>query len=82
MPTGNWHSVEINDALAALQEYKVPLAAAFAKGLTFKIGQMHVHHYLAPLLNCIQKGDIDPSFIITRHLSLEDASHGYDIFKI
>jgi threonine dehydrogenase-like Zn-dependent dehydrogenase len=60
---------------------KVPLGAAFAKGLTFKMGQTHVHRYLAPLLNRIQKGDIDPSFIITHRLSLEDAPYGYDTFK-
>jgi threonine dehydrogenase-like Zn-dependent dehydrogenase len=45
------------------------------------MGQTHVHHYLAPLLKRIQKGEIDPSFIITHRISLEDAPYGYDIFK-
>lgn len=60
---------------------KVPMGAAFNKGLTMKMGQTHVHKYLPTLLNHIQNGRIDPSFVITHHLSLEDAPHGYDIFK-
>lgn len=60
---------------------KIPFGAAFAKGLTFKMGQTHVHRYLQPLLNLVKEGTIDPSFIITHKMSLEDAAHGYDIFK-
>ncbi|MEO6889814.1 MAG: zinc-dependent alcohol dehydrogenase [Ktedonobacteraceae bacterium] len=60
---------------------KVPFGAAFNKGLTFKMGQTHVQKYMAPLLERIQNGEIDPSFVISHHLSLEDAAHGYDIFK-
>ncbi|MFL5694489.1 MAG: zinc-dependent alcohol dehydrogenase [Ktedonobacteraceae bacterium] len=60
---------------------KVPFGAAFAKGLTFKMGQTHVHRYLRPLLERIERGDIDPSFVITHRLSLTDAPQGYDIFK-
>ncbi|MBE9167490.1 glutathione-dependent formaldehyde dehydrogenase [Pleurocapsales cyanobacterium LEGE 06147] len=60
---------------------KIPMGAAFNKGLTLKMGQTHVHKYLRPLLDYIQNGEIDPSFIITHHLPLEDAPHGYDIFK-
>jgi threonine dehydrogenase-like Zn-dependent dehydrogenase len=60
---------------------KVPMGAAFNKGLTVKMGQTHVHRYLHPLLEHIQKGDIDPSFVITHQLKLEDAPHAYDIFK-
>jgi threonine dehydrogenase-like Zn-dependent dehydrogenase len=60
---------------------KIPFGAAFAKGLTFKMGQTHVHRYLAPLLDRVQKGDIDPSFVITHRFSLEDAPHAYNIFK-
>jgi threonine dehydrogenase-like Zn-dependent dehydrogenase len=59
---------------------KVPMGAAFNKGLTLKMGQTHVHKYLRPLLERIQNGEIDPSGIITHHLPLEDAPHGYDIF--
>jgi threonine dehydrogenase-like Zn-dependent dehydrogenase len=60
---------------------KIPFGAAFAKGLTFKMGQTHVQKYLYPLLERIQKGEIDPSFVITHRMRLEDAPHGYDIFK-
>ena len=60
---------------------KVPFGAAFVKALTFKMGQTHVHRYLRPLLERIQRGEIDPSFVITHRLSLEEAPSGYDIFK-
>ena len=45
------------------------------------MGQTHVHTYLGPLLERIERGEIDPSFVITHRLNLEDAPHGYDIFK-
>jgi threonine dehydrogenase-like Zn-dependent dehydrogenase len=60
---------------------KFPLGAAFAKGLTFKMGQTHVHKYLRPLLEHIERGDIDPSFVITHRLRLADAPRAYDVFK-
>lgn len=60
---------------------KMPMGAAFNKGLTLKMGQTHVQKYLRPLLNHIQKGDIDPSFVITHRLKLDDAPHGYKIFN-
>lgn len=60
---------------------KVPMGAAFNKGLTLKMGQTHVHRYLRPLLEHVQNGDIDPSFVITHKMSLEDAPKGYEIFK-
>src|SRR5438477_457588 len=52
---------------------KFPLGAAFAKGLTFKMGQTHVHKYMRPLLERIRRGDIDPSFVITHSFALEEA---------
>jgi threonine dehydrogenase-like Zn-dependent dehydrogenase len=60
---------------------KFPLGAAFGKGLTLKMGQTHVHRYLKPLLDRVEKGEIDPSFLITHRLPLEDAAYGYDIFS-
>ncbi len=60
---------------------KVPFGAAFAKGLTLKMGQTHVHRYLASLLDRIQKGEVDPSRIITHRLSLDQAAQGYDVFE-
>lgn len=60
---------------------KMPLGAFMNKGLTLRTGQTHVHKYLQPLLERIQNGDIDPTFIITHQLQLEDAPHAYEIFK-
>ena len=60
---------------------KVPFGAAFSKGLTLKMGQTHVHRYLRPLLDRIERGEVDPSFVITHRLKLEDAPLGYEIFK-
>ena len=60
---------------------KFPLGAAFDKGLTFKMGQTHVQRYLQPLLSRIEGGEIDPSFVITHRLKLEDAPKGYRIFR-
>jgi threonine dehydrogenase-like Zn-dependent dehydrogenase len=60
---------------------KFPMGAAMNKGLTIKTGQTHVHKYLKPLLEHIQNGDIDPSFVITHQLPLDEAPKGYEIFK-
>jgi threonine dehydrogenase-like Zn-dependent dehydrogenase len=60
---------------------KVPFGAAFHKGLTFRTGQTHVHKYLRPLLVSIERGIIDPSFIITHRMRLEDAPRGYELFN-
>jgi len=59
---------------------KIPLGSFMNKGLTIKTGQTHVQHYFAPLLDKIQNGDLDPSFIITHRLPLEDAPRGYEMF--
>jgi threonine dehydrogenase-like Zn-dependent dehydrogenase len=60
---------------------KFPLGAAFAKGLTLKMGQTHVHKYLAPLLKRIESGEIDPSFVITHRVGLDDAPQMYRTFR-
>ena len=60
---------------------KVPFGAAFNKGLTLKMGQTHMPKYMGPLLERIQKNQIDPSFIITHRMRLEDAPQAYEIFK-
>ncbi len=59
---------------------KVPMGAAFAKGLTFKMGQTHMIKYLQPLLDRIQNGDIDPSEIISHRVALDQAADMYEIF--
>jgi threonine dehydrogenase-like Zn-dependent dehydrogenase len=60
---------------------KFPMGAAFAKGLTFKMGQTHVHRYLRPLLRRIERGDIDPSGVITHRYALADAPEAYRRFS-
>ena len=60
---------------------KIPMGAFMNKGLTMKTGQTNVHRYLHKLLDRIQKGDIDPSFVITHSLPLEQAPKGYEIFE-
>ena len=59
---------------------KFPLGGAFAKGLTLKMGQTNVHRYLPRLTDYISKGQIDPSFVITHRIALEDAAQGYKTF--
>jgi threonine dehydrogenase-like Zn-dependent dehydrogenase len=58
----------------------MPMGAAFSKGLTLSMGQTHVHRYMRPLLERIEKGEIDPSTIITHRSSLEDAPEAYETF--
>jgi threonine dehydrogenase-like Zn-dependent dehydrogenase len=60
---------------------KIPFGAAFQKGLTFKMGQTHMMRYMKPLLDRIERGELDPSFVITHRLPLDEAANGYDIFK-
>jgi threonine dehydrogenase-like Zn-dependent dehydrogenase len=60
---------------------KVPIGAAFAKGLTMKMGQTHVHRYMKPLLERIRKNEIDPRFLITHRLNLQDAPWAYETFR-
>ncbi len=59
----------------------IPFGAAHAKSLTFKMGQTHMHRYMKPLMEKIEKGEIDPSGIITHRLKLDDAAEGYKMFK-
>ena len=59
---------------------KLNFGAAFNKGLTFKMGQMHVHRYVKPLMEKIEREELDARFIITHRLPLSEAPHGYDIF--
>lgn len=60
---------------------KFPIGAAFAKGLTLRLGQTHVQKYARALLARIEAGEIDPSFIVTHRLPLEEAPTGYAIFN-
>lgn len=60
---------------------KFPIGAVMNRSLTIKTGQCHVHRYMRPLLELIRNGEIDPTMIISHHLELDQAPHGYEIFK-
>lgn len=60
---------------------KFPIGAAFAKGLTLKMGQTHVQRYVPRLLEKISAAEIDPSYIITHRMPLEEGPRGYEIFN-
>lgn len=60
---------------------KVPFGAAMQKGLTIKTGQTHVHRYLPTLLRHIQNGDIDPSFVVTHTVPIDQAPEMYKTFR-
>ncbi|HEU5059824.1 MAG TPA: zinc-dependent alcohol dehydrogenase [Kofleriaceae bacterium] len=59
---------------------KFPMGTVMNRGLTIRAGQCHVHKYMRPLLERIQKGDIDPTFIITHRMHLSEAPEAYDTF--
>jgi threonine dehydrogenase-like Zn-dependent dehydrogenase len=73
-------TVSLAGVYAGLED-KFPLGWAFNKGLIFKMGQTHVQKYVPELLKLIEDGAIDPSFVITHRLPLEDAPRAYEIFK-
>ena len=60
---------------------KFPIGAAFAKGLTLRMGQTHVPRYSKMLLERIVAGQIDPSFVITHRMGIDDAAEGYRSFR-
>jgi threonine dehydrogenase-like Zn-dependent dehydrogenase len=60
---------------------KFPTGALMNKGLTVRTGQCHVHRYLGKLYDHVKNGDIDPSFVITHRLPLNEAPNGYEAFK-
>lgn len=60
---------------------KIPMGSAINRGLTFKMAQTPVQHYLPMLLERIEKGEIDPSFVITHHASLADGPEMYKTFR-
>jgi threonine dehydrogenase-like Zn-dependent dehydrogenase len=60
---------------------KVPLGSLMNKGLTLRSGQTHMMRYMQPLFDRIERGEIDPSFVISHVLPLEEAPRGYKIFR-
>ncbi|MEU8330514.1 zinc-dependent alcohol dehydrogenase [Micromonospora sp. NPDC048839] len=60
---------------------KFPMGAFMNRSLVMRTGQCHVQRYTRPLLERIQRGEIDPSFIVSHRLPLRDAPKGYKIFQ-
>jgi len=60
---------------------KFPIGAVMNRSLTLRGGQCHVQRYMRPLLERIRRGEIDPSFVISHRLGLDDAARGYELFK-
>jgi threonine dehydrogenase-like Zn-dependent dehydrogenase len=59
---------------------KFPMGSVMNRSLTIRSGQCHVQRYMKPLLERVQNGEIDPSFVITHRLPLDQAPRGYDMF--
>jgi len=59
---------------------KFPMGSVMNRSLTIRTGQCHVQRYMRPLLERIENGEIDPSFVITHRMKLDDAPSGYDMF--
>jgi threonine dehydrogenase-like Zn-dependent dehydrogenase len=60
---------------------KIPFGSAMNRSLTFKMGQTHVHRYMRPLLEKIQNGQIDSTFVITHRMKLDEAPQGFQMFR-
>jgi threonine dehydrogenase-like Zn-dependent dehydrogenase len=80
MSCRNGGTVSIVGVYGGLMD-KFPIGAVMNRGLTLRSGQCHVHRYLRPLLQRIEDGEIDPSYIVTHTLQLDDAPLGYETFK-
>jgi threonine dehydrogenase-like Zn-dependent dehydrogenase len=59
---------------------KFPFGSVMNRSLQIRTGQTHVQRYLKPLLERIERGDIDPSFVVTHRLPLEEAPEAYAMF--
>ncbi|MDP9378086.1 MAG: glutathione-dependent formaldehyde dehydrogenase [Actinomycetota bacterium] len=80
MCCGNGGTVSIAGVYGGFMD-KFPIGSLMNRSLTVKTGQAHVHRYLRPLLQRIENGEIDPSFVVSHHLALDDAPKGYEMFK-
>ena len=60
---------------------KVPFGIIVNRSIKIKSGQTHVQHYMKPLLDRIRNGEIDPSFVITHRLSLDEAPEAFEMFN-
>jgi len=60
---------------------KFPLGSMMNRGLTIRTGQCHVHRYMKPLLERIERGEIDPSFVVSHHMNLDETPQAYAMFN-
>ncbi|WP_280331321.1 zinc-dependent alcohol dehydrogenase [Nocardia wallacei] len=60
---------------------KFPMAAATNKSLTIRTAQQHGQRYMPRMFDYVRQGDLDPSYLITHDMPLEEAARGYDLFK-
>jgi threonine dehydrogenase-like Zn-dependent dehydrogenase len=60
---------------------KMPIGSVMNRSLTIKTGQTHVHRYMKPLMERVQRGEIDPSVVISHHMPLEEAPQAYRMFR-
>lgn len=60
---------------------KMPMGAAFNKGLTFRMGQMHGQKYIPQLVERVANGEVDPSRVFTHHMPLDNIKQGFELFK-
>jgi threonine dehydrogenase-like Zn-dependent dehydrogenase len=76
----NFGTVSIVGVYGGLLD-KIPMGSAINRGLTFRMAQTPVQHYLPILLQRIEKGEIDPSFVITHTAPLADGPELYKTFR-
>jgi threonine dehydrogenase-like Zn-dependent dehydrogenase len=60
---------------------KIPMGAFMNKALAMKTGQTHMMRFMKPLLDRVEAGEIDPSFVITHRVSIDDAPEMYKVFR-
>ncbi|HVE80036.1 MAG TPA: zinc-dependent alcohol dehydrogenase [Gemmatimonadaceae bacterium] len=75
----NGGTVSVIGAYAGFMD-KFPVGAMMNRSIRIMTGQCHVQRYMKPLLERIQKGEIDSTFVITHRMPLSEAPRGYDIF--
>jgi threonine dehydrogenase-like Zn-dependent dehydrogenase len=80
MACRNGGTVSVIGAYAGFID-KFPMGSLMNRSITIRTGQCHVQRYLQPLLERIQKGEIDPSFVITHRMGLDQAPEGYSMFR-
>ncbi|WP_431266872.1 hypothetical protein [Dankookia sp. P2] len=80
MPAGRRASSR-SPASSAASPDKVPMGMVMNKGLTIRTGQTHVNRWTEDLLRRIEEGQIDPSFVITHTVALEDGPEMYKVFR-